>query len=211
MSECFAQFWLTCRNEQKGRTLGIEVKGVNELKRALRKFDPDLFKEMNREIGVELKGITNVAKSMVPQYLLSGAMDDGKERVSRTNRTRAFPVYNSATIRRGLTYSLARKKVERAQGWTSAYSLLNKSAIGAISEIAGTKNPYGDPESKSNNPHAGRQFIEALNKNMGSIKPVGKGRGRLMYAALNANQGKARDAIIRAIETASKKFRMNLR
>lgn len=184
----------------------IAVKGANEVKRALRKFDPDLYKEMNREIAGELKGITNEAKTMLPQSFLSGAMDDGRERVSRTSRSRAFPTYNSSTIRRGLTYSLARKR-GNTRGWTAAYSLLNKSAIGAIAEIAGTKHPYGDPRSQSNNPQAGRQFIEALNRDIGSIKPVGKGRGRLMYAALNANQGKARDAIIRAIETAATKFK----
>jgi hypothetical protein len=184
----------------------IRVEGVNKVKRALRKFDPDLYKEMNREIGGELKGIANEAKMSVPQSFLSGAMDKGDVNVSRSTRRRAFPVYNSSSIRKGLTYSLARK-AGNTRGWTAAYSLLNKSAIGAIAEIAGTKHPYGDPRSQSNNPQAGRQFIEALDREFGSIKPVGKGRGRLMYAALNANQGKARDAILRAIETAANKYK----
>ena len=184
----------------------IAVKGVNEVKRALRKFDPDLFKEMNREIGTALKGVVNEAKTQVPQSFLSGAMDSGSIRSSRTSRARAFPVYNSSSIRKGLTYSLARKK-GNTRGWTAAYSLLNKSAIGAIVEIAGTKHPYGDSRSQSNNTQAGRQFIEALNRDVGSIKPVGKGRGRLMYSALNANQGKARDSILKAIETAATKYK----
>lgn len=184
----------------------IRVEGVNEVKRALRKFDPDLFKEMNKEVGTALKGVANEAKVIVPQSFLSGAMDMGKERQSRTSRSRAFPVYNSSSIRKGLTYSLARKR-GNTKGWTAAYSLLNKSAIGAIAEIAGTKHPYGDPRSQSNNPQAGRQFIDALNREVGTIKTVGKGRGRLMYAALNANQGKARDSILRAIETAATKYK----
>lgn len=184
----------------------IRVEGVNEVKRALRKFDPDLFKEMNREVGTALKSVSSAAKVIVPQSFLSGAMDMGKERQSRTSRSRAFPVYNSSSIRKGLTYSLARKKGNTA-GWTAAYSLLNKSAMGSIAEIAGTKNPYGDVRSQSNNPQAGRQFIDALNSEIGSIKQVGKGRGRIMYAALNANQGKARDAILKSIEIAAKKFK----
>jgi hypothetical protein len=184
----------------------IKVEGVDKVKRALRKFDPDLFKEMNVEVGTALKGVANEAKTLVPGSFLTGAMDDGRERVSRTNRSRAFPVYNSTSIRKGLTYSLARKR-GNTKGWTAAYSLLNKSAIGAIAEIAGTKNPYGDPDSKSNNPQAGRQFIEALNRDIGTIKPVGKGRGRLMYQALYANQGKARDAILAAIEKAATKYK----
>ncbi len=184
----------------------IKVEGVDKVKRALRKFDPDLFKEMNVEVGTALKGVANEAKTLVPGSFLTGAMDDGRERVSRTNRSRAFPVYNSTSIRKGLTYSLARKR-GNTKGWTAAYSLLNKSAIGAIAEIAGTKNPYGDLDSKSNNPQAGRQFIEALNRDIGTIKPVGKGRGRLMYQALYANQGKARDAILAAIEKAATKYK----
>jgi len=183
----------------------VVLKGADSLKRGLRKFDPDLYKEMNREIAVALKSVTNEAKTLVPSTFLSGAMDDGRERVSRTSRTRAFPVYSSASIRKGLTYSLAKKKGERA-GWSAAYSLLNKSAMGAILEIAGTKNPYGDPESKSNNPDAGRNFIETANREFGSIKNVGKGRGRIMYRALHDNQGQARAAVMKALETAVKKF-----
>lgn len=183
----------------------IRVEGVDNLKRALRKFDPDLYKEMNKEIAYALKSVVNVAKVNVPSDFLSGAMGDG-ERKSQTSRTRAFPVYNSMTIRRGLTYSLARKKGNR-KGWSASYSLLNKSAIGSIAEVAGTKNPFGSPRSQSNNPNAGRQFIAALNQDMGSIKQVGKGRGRLMYAALSDNQGKARDAVISAIEKAAAKFK----
>jgi hypothetical protein len=184
----------------------IVLRGADELKRALRKFDPDLYKETNREIGVALKGISNVAKTQVPSMFLSGSMDDGRERMSRTGKSRAFPVYNQMSIRKGLTYSLAKKKSDKS-GWTAAYSLLNKSAIGAIAEIAGTKNPYGDPESRSPNPNAGNQFIQALNRDSGNIKSVGKGRGRLMYAALSANEGKAKAAVIKAIESAEKKFK----
>jgi hypothetical protein len=184
----------------------IRVEGANEVKRALRKFDPDLYKEMNQEIGTALKSVSNEAKTLVPSSFLTGAMDDGRERMSRTSRSRAFPVYNSSTIRKGLTYSLARKK-GNTRGWTAAYSLLNKSAIGSIAEVAGTKHPYGDPNSQSNNPQAGRQFIEALNEDIGTIKSVGKGRGRLMYQALNANQGKARDAVLAALEKAAAKYK----
>lgn len=183
----------------------IVVKGVDETKRALRKFDANLYKEMNKKISVALKEITNDAKVHVRPYFLTGAMDTGVERQSRTNKTRAFPVYNEMAIRKGLTYSLARKKGDVA-GWTAAYSLLNKSAIGAILEIAGTKNPYGDPESKSNNPDAGRYFIQRANADMGPIKKVGRGRGRIMYAALSRNEGKARAAIMAAIEDAKKQF-----
>jgi hypothetical protein len=187
----------------------IAVKGVDSTKRALRKFDPDLYKAMNKEIGTALKSVSNEAKQKVKPDFISGAMDTGKERVSRTSRSRAFPVYNSSVIRKGLTYSLARQK-KNLGGWSAAYSLLNKSAMGAIVETAGRRNPNGDPRSQSNNPKAGQQFIQELKQEYGSLKQVGKGvkqRGRLMYSALYNNQGKARDAILKAIETAAKQFK----
>lgn len=184
----------------------IEVRGVDNLKRALRKYDPDLFKAMNKEIGTALKSVSNEAKRDVEPNIFSGAMDTGAVRVSRTSRDRAFPVYNSSVIRNGLTYTLARKKKNRS-GFSAAYSLLNKSAIGSIVEIAGTKNPGGDPSSQSNNPNAGNQFIQELNQTYGNFRKVGRGKGRLMYKALDDNQGKARDAILKAIEDATKQFK----
>jgi hypothetical protein len=187
----------------------IAVKGVDSTKRALRKFDPDLYKAMNKEIGTALKSVSNQAKQEVKPDFISGAMDTGAERVSRTSRARAFPVYNSSVIRKGLTYSLGRQK-KNLGGWSAAYSLLNKSAMGAIVETAGRRNPNGDPRSQSNNPNAGNQFIQELNQEYGGLKQVGKGakqRGRLMYSALYDNQGKARDAILVAIETAAKQFK----
>jgi flagellar hook-basal body complex protein FliE len=186
----------------------VEVKGAVEFRKALRKFDPDLYKAMNNEVKVVLKDITADAKAHVPQDFLSGAMDTGVERVSRTSRDRAFPTYNSSVIRKGLTYSLGKQKKNRS-GWASLYTLLNKSAIGAIVETAGRKHPSGDPASKSNNPNAGNQFIQELNQEYGSLKQVGKGakqRGRLIFAAVERNQGRAVDAIMIAIDKAKKQF-----
>jgi hypothetical protein len=186
----------------------VELKGADEFRKALRKFDPDLYKAMNNEIKVVLKDVVSDAKLNVPQTFLSGAMDTGTERVSRTSRSRAFPVYNPSVIRKGLTYSIGKQKRNRS-GWVSLYTMLNKSAIGAIVETAGRKHPYGDPESKSNNPEAGRQFIQQLQQEYGGLKQVGKGRkqqGRLIFAAVEKNQGKAVDAIMTAIEKAKRQF-----
>jgi hypothetical protein len=89
------------------------------------------------------------------------------------------------------------------------YSLLNKSAMGAIIETAGRLHPAGDPASQSNNPNAGRAFIERANQISG-LKQVGKGRknqGRLAFAAVADNMGKAKAAIVDAIQRAEAKYR----
>ena len=199
----------------------VVVDGVPELKKALKKFAPDLLKEMNAEIKVALKEVTAAAQAKVPGQApgnLYAWNDTGKEPDSRTFRQRGFPLYNARVVRRGLTYSLGRGKRNRG-GFASLYSLLNKSAVGAIVETSGRVHPFGKPQAgnnfggkstkdygSSNNPDAGRIFVGAMN-GVGPLKQYDKferGKGRLLYAAYAENNGKALDATFRAIEKASR-------
>lgn len=201
----------------------VVVDGVTDLKKALRKYAPDLYKEMNAEIKVALKEVITDAKAKVPGSApgnLYNWNDKGSEPISRTSRDRAFPMYNSGLIRRGLTYSLGRQRRNR-QGFSGLYSLFNKSAAGMIIEYAGRVNPYGRKQlgnkrsgdtakfGSSNNPDAGRIFVGAMN-DIGGLKQYDKfdrGRGRLLYAAYADNNGKALDATFRAIDKASRLFK----
>jgi hypothetical protein len=185
----------------------VEVKGVDEMRRALAKFSPDLYKAVNSEIRPILAGMARDAKNLVPQSFLSGSMNDGKERQSRTSRKRAFPTYDPTIIRRGLTYSMGKKRGTRS-GWATLYGLLNKSAMGSIIETAGRLSPNGSQYSQSNNPRAGQQFIDVSNR-ISTLKSFGKGRknqGRLVYAAASDNQGKALAAIMDALQRAQRMF-----
>ena len=187
----------------------VVVEGVPELKKALKKFAPDLLKEMNAEIRVALKEVTDDAKSKIPSQAPGGLynwQDNGKESVSRTSRATAFPKYNARVIRRGLTYSLGRGKRNRS-GFASLYSLLNKSASGAIAETAGRlSGASGSSRSQSNNPQAGARFISGMN-GIGAMKSIDrrqKNTGRILYAAYVENEGKALDAVFKAIDKAAK-------
>jgi hypothetical protein len=92
--------------------------------------------------------------------------------------------------------------------------IINKSAVGAIYETSGRKNPNGQqwvgPKasgsskgvSRSNNPQAGKQFIQNLPPIISSLK----GRGRLIYRAWAANKGVAEGAAMKAIDSATKQF-----
>ena len=201
----------------------VVVDGVPELKKALKQFAPDLLKEMNAEIKVALKEVVDDARAKVPGQApgnLYNWNDDGREAMSRTSRERGFPKYNSRVVRRGLTYSIGRQRRNR-QGFASLYSLLNKSAVGAIVETSGRLNAFGRPQAgnrhskstkefgASNNPNAGRIFVGAMN-GVGALKQYDKferGRGRLLYAAYAENNGKALDATFKAIEKAANTFR----
>jgi len=182
----------------------VEVKGVVEARKILRKLAPETLKAYNVEIGQTLKAITAEARNNVPASFmrLSNFNYPGYDRESRTGRSRAFPSFETNVVRRGLTYSLAKNRANRS-GWASLISMLNKSAAGAIIETAGRQNPYGSPDSKSNNPQAGRSFIDAMNSDVGSLKQTGrtaKTQGRLMGRAIVENQGKAQATILKVLQ-----------
>ena len=201
----------------------VVVEGVPELKKALRKFAPDLLKEMNAEIKVALKEVVKDAQAKVPGQAPGGLYnwnDNGMEAQSRTSRERGFPKYNGRVIRKGLTYSIGRQKRNR-QGFASLYSLLNKSAVGAIVETAGRLNKFGREQAgnrnsknnklygSSNNPQAGYDFVMSMN-GVGPLKQYDKfnrGKGRLLYAAYAENNGKALDATFKAIDKAARLFK----
>lgn len=180
------------------------VKGVLEARRVLAKVSPELYKEMNVRVTAGLKEIQNLARSEVPEvvFALRNFTDTGVERQSRTSRARAFPMYNAALVRKGLTYSIGKQK-RTNNGFTALYSMLNKSAAGAIIETAGRLNPGGDPASQSNNPGAGAYFINAIGGQFGDLQQTGKTRktqGRLMGDAVAQRKAKVTHEILRSID-----------
>ena len=186
----------------------VEIRGNADLRKAMRRFTPDLEKALKKEIGNALRPVVRQAKGFVPaQSPMSGwagrSFSEGK-----------FPTYNAATIIAGITYKSTPSKINE-NGFSSMASIQNRSRVGAIFEGAGRANPQGQPwvgpkagsnsnkVSKSNNPQAGKQFIENLPPLVSSLK----GRGRLIYRAWAANQGRAEGAAMKAIDKALTQFR----
>jgi len=187
----------------------IEIRGNADLRKAMRRFTPDLEKALKKEIGKALRPVVREAKGFVPSVSpMSGwagrSFSEGK-----------FPTYNAATIIAGITYKSTPSKVN-SNGFSSMASIQNRSRVGAIYESAGRANPQGQPwvgskagsnsnkVSKSNNPKAGEQFIKNLPPLVSSLK----GRGRLIYRAWAQNRGLAEGATMKAIDTAIKQFRI---
>lgn len=190
--------------------MGVKVSGLIETRKALRKLAPDLYKEMNKEIGTALRAVVKDARGMVQPSVngLYNWQDTGTLVKSRSSRDRAFPKYNSQIIKKGLTYSTGKSKTNKS-GFVTLYSLLNKSAAGSIIETAGRLNFNGDPRSQSNNRRAGEHFNRSIQGTYGGFSKIGKGRydqGRLMAKAIDKNEGKAQDAIFKAIDKTTKLF-----
>lgn len=209
-----------------------EVKGGIALRKALRKFTPDLAKETQKEMASLLKPITSKARGFIP----ATAPLSGWAKPATTGR---FPRYSAGEAKRGIGYKTTPSKPNR-KGFRSLAQINNKSAAGAIYETAGRKNPNGREQAKrrevsipgmnsvyststgknygkSNNPEAGSLFIQALNAS-GEIKNAyqrqtgqagrasRKMKGRAIYRAWAEDQGKTNAAIIKAIETSRDKF-----
>lgn len=189
----------------------IEIRGNADLRKAMRRFTPDLEKALKKEIGKALRPVVAEAKGFVP------AVSPMRGWAGRSFNEGYFPTYNAATIVAGITYKSTPSKVNE-NGFSSMASVQNKSRVGAIYEGAGRANPNGQPWvgpkgsashkfSHSNNPKAGKQFIENLPPLVSSLK----GRGRLIYRAWANNRGKAEGAVMKAIDTATTQFRANVK
>ena len=174
----------------------VALKGVVDLRKALKGYSPDLAKALPKEIGSFLKPVVRAAKGYVPfESPLSGW----------TNTNSKFPAFDSKPIIAGIGYKTTPSK-PNSRGFRSLAQIRNRSAAGAIYETAGRKNPGGSSRSKSRNPNAGRQFIEALEPLEGS----GKERGRLIYKAYDNDRGAAQDGVIKAILKADKLFKARM-
>jgi hypothetical protein len=178
----------------------ITVESNADLRKALRRFAPDLEKSLKKEIASVLKPVVSQARGFVPSNSpLSGW-------APRSFSEGFFPSFQASVIKSGIGYRTTTSK-PNSRGFSSQASIFNASRAGAIYESAGRTNPEGQvwvgPKgvgkgSRSRNPNAGKQFIDAMPPLAGSLK----GRGRLIFRAWALNQGKAEGAVRKAISTA---------
>jgi hypothetical protein len=188
----------------------IEIKGVKNIIGALRKLDPELLKQMNKEIKAVMIPIRDKARGYAPSPQPDNLYGWNENTVGKTitaknsafrttsseGRLRLFPLYDYETVKKGIYYSQA-AGTRNKNGWQALYYVANKSAAGAIYETAGRANPGGSSKSKSNNPGAGAHFISRMGPLYGDQRQQ---RGRMIFRAWAEDQGKAQAAVIRAIE-----------
>jgi len=187
-----------------------EVKGVIELRKALRQFEPELAKSTQKEITAALKPIVSRARGYLPS---NDDVPSGWLKRENAGGKWATRFYDQATARRGIVWKTSPSKTNR-KGWRSVASILNKNAAGAIYETAGRKT--SGQQGQSANPNAGQEFIAELSrtgqfKNADNQKRVGrhsnKFTGRAMFRAAAEDEGKATAAVMKALEKASSSFR----
>ena len=165
----------------------VQIKGGIELRKALRKFTPDLAKETQKEMAGLLRPIVSKARGFIP----SPAPLSGWGRASTTGK---FPEWDGRAAKGGVGYKTTPSR-PNAQGFRSLARIHNSSASGAIYETAGRTHPNGREQAKmievviptwrrdtgagehrymtstdktkygrSNNPNAGNMFVQAIDQ-----------------------------------------------
>jgi hypothetical protein len=164
------------------------VKGGIELRKALRKFSPDLAKQLPKDVAAALKPITKSAKGYLPDdgQVLSGWL-------ARENSVARFPTYSARIAKSGIGYKTTPSKPNR-RGFRSLARVFNKSAAGAIYETMGRKTPSS-------------RFVKNQDGKYGAqMKGDQKMEGRALFRAYEENNGKAREAVLAAITDAANKL-----
>jgi len=212
----------------------VELKGADNLRKALREFEPDLAKATTKQMAAALKPITNKARGFLPSNgsMLSGWISEASS--TETTKYRHFPKYDQAEAIRGVKYSTSPSRPNK-RGFVSLARIINASAGGAIYETAGRKNPSGQPSqsstrgkfsdyidtsnkvNKSLNPNAGKQFINRANS-LGALvnaRPRQQGQagratrkmtGRVIFRAFAEDQGRVTAAVVKAIGSSAVEF-----
>lgn len=191
----------------------VEVKGVRETVKQLRKFEPESLKAMNKEIRAVMVPLRNKARGYVtaagdpPGNMYNWSMKaEGTKITAKTsmfrnasdsNRPRLFPLYDSKEATNGIFYSQAPSKMNR-NGYRALYWIANATASGSIFETAGRKaGSAGNYGGRSNNPEASSQFIKRMGPLTGDKQAE---TGRAIFRAWYEDQGKAQVASFKAIE-----------
>lgn len=133
--------------------IGVTIYGIDELKRALRQFAPDLKKEMDAEIRSALSPIVGRARSLVPQRALSGwGRGGGGEWSQRLG-------WDPSAVRSGMRIRQGGRRA-RGSAVKAAWRITQRDAAGSVWEVAGRRSRGSSPQ--------GRAFIAGLDRGSGS-------------------------------------------
>ncbi len=157
----------------------VEFAGVDELRKALKAYAPDLDKALKKELKGIAEPVVNKARGYAPALppLSNWGREGGR-----------FPSYNGTSVKAGIRFSTARSR-KNNRGFSSSIRIVNATAAGAIYETAGRLPAGTKPSSRPN-------FAAAMG---GEMKGKEKERGRLIYRAWAEDQGKTQDAMVKAV------------
>lgn len=165
--------------------------GLKPTLKALQEFDKNAVKEFNKVINSELRGAKKDAQNFVKSEPPLSGWNTQPARNPRTRGGAGWPQWDQSIIKAGISSSKAEGKVNRMSGYTtSAGALKNRSAAGAIYELAGRKNRTG-------------RFISNLENKEGNAS-------RLIWKSVDKNKDKIIKNVFQALDDAKAKLQQHL-
>jgi len=132
----------------------VVISGIKETTAALKKFDKDAARRLNKVINDELRRAEGDAKDQIPDKPpMSGWRTVAATKPRKGVRGgQGWPAWDPQAIRQGIIKTRSEGRV-RSDYTTSAGALFNKTASGVIFEIAGRRTPGQE---------TGRQLITVM-------------------------------------------------
>lgn len=184
----------------------IVFTGIKETLENLKQFDKDAVKRFNKVINTELAGAERDAKALISAV---GGYNDNNTPMSgwrkadaakgRTRGGAGWPGWDTAVIQKGITKTKAQGKV-RGDYTTSAGALLNKSAAGAIFEVAGR---VASGTKRMTATDSGGQFLRTLSNRFGKAS-------RVVWRVVDKDRAKIEANVNRALIEAKMELQKHL-
>jgi hypothetical protein len=183
----------------------LKLYGVKDLEAALKQFDKDGKKALDKAINKAANTVKVGAKTYIKDETIPG-LSRWKDAARYTVRTqkesvanvRTFPRYDAASMKAGLRTKKQRGKNFDSRGFSTAVAVEQRSPAGNIFEKGGIEGAkggwFGSAGNNSINPFASIQFKAKLQ----SFYMITRGRGRALIRAGREDAGKANAAISRA-------------
>ncbi|MFZ9750557.1 MAG: hypothetical protein ACO3CN_00435 [Candidatus Nanopelagicales bacterium] len=175
----------------------VVLTGIKETLTALKEFDKAAVRKFNKVINSELTDAERNARGIVAN--IETPMSGWRKYDAANPRTRGgagWPAWNTGVIIAGIRKSKVQGKV-RGDYTTSAGALLNKSAAGAIFEVAGRKTAAGFGRTSSS------QFLRTLSARFGKAS-------RLIWRVVDKDRAKIEANVKRALDEAKAELQRNL-
>ena len=166
----------------------IVLYGIKETLDALKEFDKDAVKRFNKVINTELAGAERDAKNIIQDRPPMSGWRKADAAKGRTRGGAGWPGWDAGEIKSKITKTKAQGRV-RGNYTTSAGALLNKSAAGAIFEVAGKKTKAGFGGGSS------AQFLRTLGNRFGNAS-------RVVWRVVDKDRARIEENVNRALEQA---------
>jgi hypothetical protein len=178
----------------------IVLSGIKETLDALKEFDKDAVKRFNKVINTELAGAERDAKGLINEDPPMSGWRKADAAKGRTRGGQGWPGWNAGEIKSKITKTKAQGKVRKGDYTTSAGALLNKSAAGAIFEVAGrqasgTKKMFAQTSSG--------QFLRTLENRF-------KKASRVVWRVVDKDKDRIQANVARALEQAKADLQKHL-